>query len=88
MHHGVWVSSSGSHVGYHETEAAVGRGVKDLDDNIDSSPEDNKENGANKGTVIGSKNKGKVITTGNKKKKKMKHVSRDSWLDHEQVIHA
>jgi hypothetical protein len=86
---GVWVSLSGSHIGYHETAAVVG-GVKDLEDNIDSSFEKDKEKGAKNGAVIGSKNKGKVVTAGSKKKKnnKTKHVSRHSCLDRKHVICA
>jgi hypothetical protein len=85
---GIWVSSSGSHIGYHETAAVVGHGVNDQEDNIsDSLSENDKENGAKNGAAVGSKNKGKVVTVGSKKKKnKMKHASHDSWLDREQVI--
>jgi hypothetical protein len=53
------MSSSGSHIGYHEAAAAV-------DDSVDSSSSENdKENR----DVIGSKGKGNVTKAGRKKKK-------------------
>jgi hypothetical protein len=80
---GIWLSSSGSYVGYHETAAAVGDSSEKyrvVKNKANDSSENEKEN-------RDVDNTDKVATSGSQKKNnKIKHG--DSWLDHEQVIRA